>query len=226
MAPAFKPRGSGAGKLKLWADAIILMDRNGMSKVDIAKVVGASKDGSSICMFLKRLRGECIVCPNPVSLYADGRPKTRCAACAAKKCAAERARQRTPGGWADSAASNHRKRAKKYNKRFEAITGLTQQTNITGPEIFERLMKIGSACGLCGKDEGWPWDHVGKESGPELDHILGIGTCISEQRDDWCRPKNLRLLCVSCHSREGERRTVDEEILTQCIERALTKDRT
>lgn len=225
MAPAFKSRGTGSGKLKVWEDTIVLMNRNGMSLREIAKVVGTEKSGRTICSLLKKLRGECMNCPNPTLLRADGKPLTYCADCATKKLALVVAKQRTPGGWADLKAKCHRLRAKNYNKRFEAVTGLTQQTNIAGPEILERLYKIGSACGLCGVDQGWPWDHVGKESGPELDHILGIGTCIAEHRDDWCRPHNLRLLCVGCHSRDGERRIVDEEILTACIERALAKDR-
>lgn len=225
MAHTFKSRNEN-GKLKVWEDAIVLMDKNGMSVRAIAKVVGSEPSGSAISKFLKKLRGECRLCPNPADLRADGRPKLRCASCCAKLRVQSAMVARTPTGWADSTACRHRRRAKNYNKRFEAVTGLTQQTNITGPEILERTYKIGSACGICGKDEGWPWEHVGKESGPELDHIDGIGTCIGEHRDDWCRPKNLRLLCVGCHSRDGERRTVDEEILTQCIERALAKDRT
>lgn len=223
MVPAFKPRGSGSGKLKPWENAIVLMARNGMPQHAIGKVVGANQ--KSISMFLKNLRGECRFCPKPAVLKADGTSKMCCEACAARQASDALARRRTPIGWADMTASGHRRRAKAYNKRFEAVTGLIQQVNITGLELLERLSKTGSACGICGKDEGYPWENVGKESGPDVDHILGIGTCIAEHRTDWCRPHNLRPLCVGCHSRDGERRIVDEEILTACIERALAKDR-
>lgn len=223
MAPEFKSRGTGKGKLKIWEDAIVLMDRNGMLQKEIAKVVGSNK--SSVSHFLKRRRGECRDCSQPARLHSDGRAKMLCEVCHERNNQDVLNRQRTPSGWADNCAKRHRHRARNYNKRFEVVTGIIQQTNITGPEILDLLYKCGSECALCGKDEGYPWEHVGKESGPELDHILCIGSCIAECREDWCRPQNLRLLCVGCHSREGERRIVDEEILTACIERALAKDR-
>lgn len=134
-----------------------------------------------------------------------------------------RGRRRTPHGWAVLKASGHRARVRRHNAAHPDFPLL--EKIIDGPALLAHIIAHGPTCGLCGIHTGFPWEHVGKESGPEVDHILSMWAIINEGRQDWASVSNVRLLCVGCHSTEGirlKRQDIEEHAN---MDRMLGKDR-
>lgn len=110
---------------------------------------------------------------------------------------------RTPKGWANQKAGVHRDRVRQHNASHP--DSMLLEKIIDGSALLSHIIAHGPTCGLCGVHTGFPWEHVGKETGPEVDHILSMWAIINEGRQDWASVSNVRLLCVSCHSTEGIR---------------------
>lgn len=176
-----------------------------------------------------RAKGICTTCRRrPTS---DGR-KT-CSPCSARSLVhsyspANRLRVikhlRTPKGWANQKAGVHRDRVRKHNASHPDF--LLLEKIIDGPALLAHIIAHGPTCGLCGTHTGFPWEHVGKESGPDVDHILSMWACIHDGRQDWASVSNVRLLCVGCHRIDGVRlKRQDLENHTAMLQ-ALDKDQT
>ena len=139
-----------------------------------------------------------------------------------RHAAAMRKQFRKPSGWARHKAHNHRKRVRAHNAKHPDRPLL--ENIIDGPALLAHIVAQGPTCGLCDIHTGFPWEHVGKESGPEVDHILSMWAILNEGRQDWASVSNTRLLCVSCHSTEGIRLKRQDIEFQNHMEHMLGKD--
>lgn len=149
--------------------------------------------------------------------------RTACAICRTRQAVFQKEAVRTkPLYWAHQKAERCRSRVRKHNSTnpdrplFEKI--------IDGPSLLAAIIAHGPTCGLCGTHTGFPWEHVGLETGPEVDHILSMWAILNDGRQDWASVSNVRLLCVGCHSTEGirlKRQDIEERAH---MERMLAKD--
>ena len=141
-----------------------------------------------------------------------------------RNCLDMQKRRRRPNGWARDVAGDHRRRVRSHNTKYPDHPLL--EKIIDGPSLLAAIVAHGPTCGLCGIHTGFPWEHVGKETGPEVDHILSMWAIINEGRQDWASVSNIRLLCVGCHSSEGirlKRQDIEERAH---MDRMLGKDNT